>query len=72
MIKKSGGLDCRMDCGRKVYHQEAELCQACYSGIYYWQHKTPTEAFRRQKQLTMFQRRLESLSNVRVLRQKTG
>jgi len=58
---------CRFDCGREAVTKDAQCCGACYQALWDWQQRTPTAIFQRQKQLGVFERRMESLSNTRVL-----
>lgn len=57
-------------CGNKEDHPESGTCHACYGALWYWlKGKTPTAILKRQKKLKLYQARMESIANTRVLTQ---
>lgn len=61
---------CRICQSREVKYPTSGLCAPCYSGIYYWNKKTPTAIAKRQNQLNVLEARLEEISPVRTLKHK--
>ena len=61
---------CQYNCGRPVERKHSDMCHACYQAIQRWSKKTPTQMVARQKQLKVFERRLEALTNVTPLSRK--
>ena len=60
-------------CTRRMFYKEAALCKACYAALYYWQDATVTRLMRRQRQLGVFQSRMDTMTNTRMLHcRKTG
>ena len=47
---------------RPVQHKRAGLCNACYSALYYWSRKTPTEIRERELNLEVYAKRMSLLS----------
>lgn len=56
---------CHFQCGRQATHKEAQVCNACYEGLRYWLKKGVRAVVQRQRQLGVFRRRMEALSNSR-------
>lgn len=56
-------------CGNKT--EVADLCRPCYDYLYYWLRKhggkTPTQILKRQRNLALYNARLEAITNTRVL-----
>lgn len=46
-------------CGRDAFYKEAQLCQRCYSALYYWRKKSVTEIVSRKNKLKLFMRRMD-------------
>ncbi len=67
MSRKINGVgSCMVEgCPRDIKYLEAELCETCYQGMYYWRDKSPTAVMRRQKQLYILENRMELMSGNR-------
>jgi hypothetical protein len=55
-------------CTNEVKHQKAKLCTACYSAMYYWNKKTPTQQMIRVGKLELYKNRLLTLTPRNVVR----
>ena len=57
-------------CDNDATFKEAQLCNACYQGMYYWtskrQNKSPTDILKRQRQLKVYSSRMAALTPVRI------
>jgi hypothetical protein len=56
---------CHFQCGRQATHKGAQTCDPCYQALYYWMKKGVRAVMHRQRQLGVFRRRMEALSNAR-------
>lgn len=56
---------CQYDCGRQAVYKGSMTCDACYQALYYWLKKGVSAILDRQRQLGVFRRRMEAISNVR-------
>lgn len=58
-------------CTEQATHPESGLCNACYSGLYYWQGATPTELVRHKRKLARCEARMDmKLGNVKTLKRR--
>lgn len=46
-------------CDRDAYYKKSQLCQRCYSALYYWRKKSVTEIVSRKNKLKLFMRRMD-------------
>lgn len=70
MAKKQKDTCSFAGCTNPIKHPKSQLCGACYSWLYYWGKKTPTDVMRRIDAVHKAERRLEQIapSNVKHIK----
>lgn len=64
MDSRRNSTECTL-CENQAQHPQSGLCHACYSSLYYWSKKTPTQIAKRARQVEKFERRMRFLATQR-------